>query len=154
MGAQPRLMDVFVKAWMIISDQEFYILYVNVNSHVVSYWEGGMYPMEKVAGKKIYEQLSHSRMSHTFVCPFVLHSGWTEMLPSNCAVWNGLLFMVVWIALIVSTGEVKPVGSRRIAFQLLKHLRDKRHVQRSCMTKILFCTDLLMVVKARSFNDE
>lgn len=99
-------MDVFVKACMIISDQKVYILYVN------TYWKGAMYPMEKVAGKKINLQLSHSRMSHTFVCPFVLHSGWTEMLPSNCAVWKGLHFMVVWIALIVSIGEVQPIGEK------------------------------------------
>lgn len=133
----------------------------HVNSHIVSYWGGGVYLMENVAGKKsvcnchIPECLEYKLFNNNLlIWHFVLHSGWTEMLPSNCAVWNGLLFMVVWIALIVSTGEVKPVGSRRMVFQLLKHLRDKRHVQRSCMTKILFCTDLLMVVKARRFNDE
>jgi len=77
----------------------------NVNSYIVSYW-ARMYLAEKVAN------LSHSTLSPTFVCHFVLHSGWTDMLPSNCAVWKGLHFMVVWIALIVSIAKVQPISEK------------------------------------------
>lgn len=47
---------------------------------------------------------------HIPECHFVLHSRWTEMLPSNCAVWKGLHFVVVWIALIVSIVKVQAIS--------------------------------------------
>lgn len=77
--------------------------------------------------KKISLQLSLSRMSHTFIYPFVLLYGWTEMLPSNCAVWRGLHFMVVWIALIVTIGKVQPIGESDFIWKPLMALNARRN---------------------------